>query len=112
MINFCKAIIRSAVGYCAEEAQCACVVFGGDANIRLALWTTAFTSMSGWELTFEHPQFLAGIGRKGGDLMVVATRRGAVFEIFDNTCAVAGREEQRSYVFRVVMHRSCFRTSR
>ncbi len=60
MINFCKAVIRSAVRYCSEEADCVGFVFGGDANITLAPWKTAFGEEAGWKLTFEEPQFLYG----------------------------------------------------
>ena len=41
-ISFCKAVLRSVMRYCAEEDQCIGFVFGGDANIRLAPWKTAF----------------------------------------------------------------------
>ena len=67
MINLCKEIIRSAVRYCADQPECVGFVFGGDANIGLAPWKTAFNEEMGWELTFEEPQFLYGVGHEHGD---------------------------------------------
>ena len=86
----CKAIIRSAVRYCDDERECVGFVCGGDANITLAPWITAFKEQPGWQLTFEEPQFLLGVGHKHGDLMVAATRRGADLTVYDNKCRVAG----------------------
>ena len=47
-----------------------------------------------WKLTFQNPQFLYGVGRKSGDLMVAAAVHAVDMVIYENRCKVKGRERQ------------------
>ena len=67
-------------------------IFGGDDNLTTAPWRSALLEEGGRGLTFDEPQFLYDTGRKGGDLMFAAARRGADFTVYENNCRVAGRE--------------------
>ena len=93
MIHSCKEVIRSAVQYCDDQSDCVGFVFGGNANIDLASWVQALREGTRWQLCFEHPQFLHGIGSRPDDLTVAAARWGYDLAIFDNKCSVAGREK-------------------
>ena len=66
--------------------------FGGDANCALTPWTTAFDEMTEARLTMNQPQFMWGVNRKGGDLMVGAGIKD--FIVFVNECSIQGREAQ------------------
>ena len=98
-IDFCKAILRDAIAFCNAEAKCCGFVFGGDANCSMAPWTTALLEVGEWRLTFQEPQFLHGVGRKGGDLMVAASVCGVDMAIYENRCKVKGRERQHDCMF-------------
>ena len=93
-IAFFKAVLCDAIGFCTADAQCCGFAFGGDANCSMAPWSNAFQEVSGWNLTFQEPQFLHGVGRKGGDRMVAAAVQGVDMMIYENRCEVQGREKQ------------------
>ena len=99
MISFCKGIFKDAICCRGHVDGCVGFVFGGDADVGLAPWATAFAEEGGWQLTFEEPQFLYGVARKGGDLIVAAARRGANMRAYENNCRVAGRERQHDCMF-------------
>ena len=98
-IAFCKAILRDAIIFCNADAECYGFAFGGDANCCMAPWGTAFQEANGWNLTFQQPTFLEGVGRKGGDLMVAAAIQGVDMMIYENRCRVEGREKQHDCIF-------------
>ena len=56
------------------------------------MWTTAFHDMRGARLTINAPQFMWGVDRKGGDLMVGGGTEDLIF--FENECSTQGREAQ------------------
>ena len=60
---------------------------------------TALAEDSAWQLTFEEPHFLHGVGRKGGDLIMAAGLKGAGLHVFANNCRVKGREKQHDPMF-------------
>ena len=97
-IVLCTTILRDAIAFCNNDPECCGFAFGGDANCSMAPWSTAFLEVSGWELTFQSPQFLQGVGRKNGDLMVAAAARGFDMVIYENRCAVEGREKQHDCI--------------
>ena len=98
-IAFCSSIVRDAVDCCNNDPDFCGFVFGGDANCSIAPWQTAFQEVTGWHRTFQKPQFLHGVRRKTGDLMVAAAVHGFDMEIYENRCAVQGREKQHDCMF-------------
>jgi len=85
--------------FCNNDPECYGFVFGGDANCSLASWYAGFQEVTGWSQTFQKPHFLQGLHRKNGDLIVAAAIHGVDMEVFENRCAVEGREQQHDCMF-------------
>ena len=98
-IALCNIIIHDAVDFCSNDPNCCGFVCGGDANCNLAPWITAFHEFRAWALTFQEPQFLQGVRRQNGDLVVAAGVRGFDMLIYENRCEVKGREKQHDCMF-------------
>ena len=91
-INRCKAVRQEGIRFANTDAHKISFGFGGDANCTIGPWTTAFCEFPSARLTFSELQFMWGVNKKGGDLMVGAGTKDLLF--FENQCSIQGREKQ------------------
>ena len=92
-IHMCKHVLTDAARHLHEERDCVGFGFGGDANASFGNWTNAIAQTPELQLSFKTPQFMFGIHRKAGDVMMGAGTSNDL-EFFENTCDVPNREAQ------------------
>ena len=98
-IKFCTAVLHDAIRHQNSNPTSCGWVFGGDANCSMAVWIVALEQVPLFRLAFDQPSFISGINNKRGDLIVAAAVKGESLSIFENKCALAGREMQHDPMY-------------
>ena len=93
-IRVCKHVLTDAIRHMNANDECIGFAFCGDANCSLSVWSSAIEQTPHLLLTHKMPEFIFGIGRKSGDVMIGTAGKNEALEFFENTCTVPNREQQ------------------